>query len=222
MLQCFSKGYHIISFAHTLSPFHSVQHLVQCLQDVLGGGDGDAWSLVLDEDGLDLAVLDDGGVAGRAVVAEEATSIEGLERGRLASFETSKWKKHRAVRRMFSESAYASRFATHHASSGGEVTGVISQEVHDWVLLGNTELLLPCLDDESVVDSNNVDALDTLGRELLSALNVAWDLGGAWRSEGTGDTEDDVLACEGGEVDLEISLATDARTHSSPRLTVPV
>lgn len=48
------------------------------------------------------------------------------------------------------------------------ITGIIGQEVDDWVILGDTELLLPGLGDKCVVDRDDVDAFDALRRELLS------------------------------------------------------
>jgi hypothetical protein len=81
-------------------------------------------------------------------------------------------------------------------------TGVISEEVNNGVLLGHTKLLFPGLGSESVVDGDDVDALDALGRELLCLGDVAGNLRGAWWREGTRNTDDNVLASKAAEVNL--------------------
>lgn len=80
-----------------------------------------------------------------------------------------------------------------------ERTSVVGEEVHKWVV--GIQLLLPGLGGEGIVDSDDVDALDALGRELVGLLDVAGDLRGAGWGEGAGDADDDVGAGEGGEVD---------------------
>lgn len=53
----------------------------------------------------------------------------------------------------------------------GEGTSVIGQEVDIGLL--RLQLLLPRLSGESVVDGNDVDVLDSFGRELVVAAHVA-------------------------------------------------
>lgn len=81
---------------------------------------------------------------------------------------------------------------TNSSSEGG---GVICQEV-DLGVLGS-ELLLPCLGGECVVDCHDVDVLDSLCCELFGILNVAWDVGAAWWSECSWNTDDEVWPGDG-------------------------
>ena len=70
------------------------------------------------------------------------------------------------------------------------VARVISNEVDDWVV--NSQLLLPGLGGERIIDGDDVDALDALGGELVGLLAVTWNLRGAWWGEGAGNTDKNV------------------------------
>lgn len=84
----------------------------------------------------------------------------------------------------------------------GEGTSVIGQEVNVGLL--GLQLLLPCLSGKGVVDGNDVDVLDTLARELVVAAHVAGHVRRAGGSEGSGNTNDQVLAGELAQVDSSL------------------
>merc|ERR1712032_369135 len=67
------------------------------------------------------------------------------------------------------------------SDGSGECTSVVGEEV-DRGSRG-AKLLLPGLDDEGVIHSDNVDVLDALGLECLVVLDVARNLAAAWRRE---------------------------------------
>lgn len=85
---------------------------------------GDTWSLVLDEDALDHAILNDSGVARRASVAEESSGVESETSGS-------------------GELHCLSASLRCRVGSDTHITGVVSEEVDDRVVLCNTKLLLP-------------------------------------------------------------------------------
>lgn len=70
------------------------------------------------------------------------------------------------------------------------VSRVISNEVNNRVV--DSQLLLPSLGGERIIDSDDVDALDALGGELVGLLAVARDLRRAWWGEGARNTDEDV------------------------------
>ena len=70
------------------------------------------------------------------------------------------------------------------------VSRVISNEVNNRVV--DSQLLLPSLGGERIIDSDDVDALDALGGELVGLLAVARDLRRAWWGESARNTDEDV------------------------------
>lgn len=124
------------------------------MKNVLRGGRGDAWCLVLDKDRLDDSVLNDGGVARRTVTSEQTGGIEaqaGLVR---------------------------------------KVPIVVCQDVDERVV--PFVVFFPSFGREDIVHSNDVDALNTLGGELVGLLDVSWNLARAWRCECAWNANNDV------------------------------
>ena len=74
-----SSGYAAIQprqSRHVISSFPTNSSGLDVLEHLAGVSNGDGRSLVLDEDVLHDTVLDDGGVALRAVVAEQSAGVE--------------------------------------------------------------------------------------------------------------------------------------------------
>lgn len=94
-----------------------------------------------------------------------------------------------------SEPSEQARSIETETSSLGEGASVVGQEVNVLGVLG-TELLLPSLSREGVVDSDDVDVLDTLLLELLPVLDVAWDVRAARGSESAWNADDEVWWCK--------------------------
>ena len=68
---------------------------------------------------------------------------------------------------------------------------IISEEMHERCSL-SSKLLLPRLRDKYIVRSDHIDALHTLGSELVGLVDVARHLVGARGAESARDAHNDV------------------------------